>query len=185
MTGHVVGGLLRALELPLELLDHGVECIIRDWPFQRHARQRGDEAFKQDVLNAFAGNGVTHSASRLMMSLRDYMKEEAEGFIPIEDSSDSDYDSYDGFEELPNSQLIMVRTAEPSNTDQQIEEPSSDNMIIDIEEMLKIDPDDVLYTESAHFGGNQRLVDYSDSSDEDEDEDLIMTDVREVRGVRR
>lgn len=176
VTGHLVGELLKALELPRIFLDEGTSSVIKDWAFKNHKQWRNNEPFKNGVSEGFVKHRRTQiqnldllDSSKFMTSLRETASEETSNANVEETCFSSNTESeYSNSVQEPQQFSTIAFMQELKNAVENTSavriHPSkrqvSADVIMDLEDLLEI-----RVTEPPFFGLKKILVDYSDSED--------------------
>ena len=176
VTGHLVGELLKALELPGSFLDEGTFSIVSDWAFKSHKMWRSNQAFKNGVSKGFTENRPTNipssdllESSGFMTSLREAAGQEISDVnfdkTCLSSKTESEYSS--SFQESRESSTVgfmqelknAVECTSAVGVHRNERQVTAD-VITDLEDLLEI-----RVAESSFCGFKKGLVDYSDSED--------------------
>lgn len=186
VTGHHVGELLKALELPGSFLDEGTSSVISDWAFKDHKMWRSNQAFKNGVSKGFAKNRPTNIQSSdllgspgFMTSLREAAREEISDVNSDKTclSSNTEGESSSGFQESRESSTVafmqeLKNVVECTSTVRihRNERQVTADVIMGLEDLQEI-----RVAESSFPGFKKGLVDYSDSEDSVHEDHMNLT----------
>lgn len=112
-TGHLVGKLVKGLELPAHYLNDGVSVITKDWRFRGSRR---NDAFKRGVSDGFRQDYITRSLDLGSLGcprLKDTL-ESAAVILDQEEYEDIDQEGYEYVDQMEYEDVIHARFEEMS-----------------------------------------------------------------------